>query len=256
MKSSRRPWGKIFCLLPILLLSLLSWPAAAGGNGPDVIVVGNFSAATDPDGLPTGWEPLHFKNIPAHTGYRLVRDQGVTVVEANSRASASGLIRKISINPHDYPILAWKWKAADIYAKGDVTKKEGDDYPARIYITFAYDADKVNLWERVKFNAIKLVYGEYPPINSINYIWASKSPQQQITPNPYTDRVMMIAIESGPARLHQWISEERNIVSDYRQAFGTEPPAISGIAIMTDSDNTGESATAWYGDIVLKGKRH
>jgi len=39
---------------------------------------------------------------------------------------------------------------------------------------------------------------------------------------------------------------------DYKQAFGKEPPMISGIAIMTDTDNTGESATAYYGDILLK----
>jgi len=256
MKPASRPWRKILCLLIALSLSLLAGPVQAGDDAPAAVLVGNFSAAADLDGLPEGWEPLHFKNIPVHTGYRLVRDQGVTVIEAKSRASSSGLIRKISINPHDYPILSWKWKVADIYEKGDVTKKEGDDYPARIYITFAYDAEKVNLWERVKFNTIKLVYGEYPPINAINYIWASKTPRQPITPNPFTDRVMMIAIESGPARLHQWISEKRDIVSDYRQAFGSEPPAISGIAIMTDSDNTGESATAWYGDIVLEGKRH
>jgi hypothetical protein len=27
---------------------------------------------------------------------------------------------------------------------------------------------------------------------------------------------------------------------------------ITGVAIMTDSDNTGESATAWYGDIIFR----
>jgi hypothetical protein len=27
---------------------------------------------------------------------------------------------------------------------------------------------------------------------------------------------------------------------------------ISGVAIMTDTDNTGESATAYYGDITFK----
>jgi hypothetical protein len=27
---------------------------------------------------------------------------------------------------------------------------------------------------------------------------------------------------------------------------------ISGVAIMTDTDNTGESATAYYGDILFK----
>jgi hypothetical protein len=45
---------------------------------------------------------------------------------------------------------------------------------------------------------------------------------------------------------------ERNIVEDYRKAFGEEPPMISGVAIMTDTDNTGESVTAYYGDIRFR----
>ena len=42
------------------------------------------------------------------------------------------------------------------------------------------------------------------------------------------------------------------MLDDYRKAFGDEPTAVSGIAIMTDTDNTGESAIAYYADIVLK----
>jgi len=241
-------------LLIFLTLSLL--PAKTyGGEAADRIVVGNFSQTRDLSSLPDGWQPLTFKNIDSHTTYRLVQDNDTTVIEAASQASSSGLTRKFSLDPLAYPVLSWSWKVANIYQKGDVTKKEGDDYPARIYITFAYDADKVGLWERVKFNTIKLLYGEYPPINAINYIWASKAPQELITPNPYTDRVKMIVIESGSAKLNQWVTEKRDIAADYRQAFGEAPPAISGIAIMTDSDNTGESATAWYGDIIFSRKQ-
>ena len=61
----------------------------------------------------------------------------------------------------------------------------------------------------------------------------------------------MIVVESGPERLNQWVSEERNVYEDYKKAFGEEPSLISGVAIMTDTDNTGESATAYYGDIMF-----
>ncbi|MCJ7602896.1 MAG: DUF3047 domain-containing protein [Desulfobulbaceae bacterium] len=244
-------------LLPLFIFLSISLVAATthAGESADSIVAGNFSQAQDLSRLPDDWQPLTFKNIASHTTYRLVQDHDTTVIEAVSQASSSGLTRKFPINPLAYPVLSWKWKVANIYEKGDVTKKEGDDYPARIYITFAYDADKVGLWERVKFNTIKLLYGEYPPVNAINYIWASKAPQELITPNPYTDRVKMIVIESGSDMLNQWIAEKRDIAADYRKAFGEDPPAISGIAIMTDSDNTGESATAWYGDIIFSRKQ-
>lgn len=244
-----------FPLISLLLsLALFAAMVAAEETG-DVIDAGSFSQKQDISGLPEGWEPLLFKNITAHTSYRLVRDAGVTVIEADSRASSSGLIRRLSVNPLVHPVLSWKWKIANIYNKGDVTRKEGDDYPARIYVTFAYNADKVGSWERIKFNAVKLIYGEYPPINAISYVWASKAPQELITTNPYTDRVRMIVVESGPDKLNQWLSEKRDIAADYRKAFGEDPPHISGIAVMTDSDNTGESAKAWYGDISFS-KRH
>jgi hypothetical protein len=155
-------------LLPLFILLSISLVAATthAGESADSIVAGNFSQAQDLSRLPDGWQPLTFKNIVFHTTYRLVQDHDTTVIEAVSQASSSGLTRKLPINPLAYPVLSWKWKVANIYEKGDVTRKEGDDYPARIYITFAYDADKVGLWERVKFSTIKLFYGEYTPAGS------------------------------------------------------------------------------------------
>ena len=64
--------------------------------------------------------------------------------------------------------------------------------------------------------------------------------------------MVMIVVESGETKLRQWVSEERNVFEDYEKAFGKKPPMITGVAIMTDTDNTGESATAYYGDIVFK----
>jgi hypothetical protein len=87
---------------------------------------------------------------------------------------------------------------------------------------------------------------------AILYIWESHAPVGTMVPNPYSDRVMMFVVESGADKLNQWVSEEHNVLEDYKRAFGEEPPMISGVAIMTDTDNTGESATAYYGDIVFK----
>src|SRR5699024_4750544 len=75
-----------------------------------------------------------------------------------------------------------------------------------------------------------------------------------IAPNPFTDWVYMIAVQSGGKRIGHWIVETQNILEDCKKTFGEDPPAITGIAIMTDSDNTGGSATAFYGDIILKRK--
>jgi len=105
--------------------------------------------------------------------------------------------------------------------------------------------------DKAKYETVRLLYGQYPPLAAINYIWESKASKGTVVPNPYTEQAKMIVVESGTERLNQWVNEERNVYEDYKKAFGEEPPLISGVAIMTDTDNTGESATAYYGDIVF-----
>ena len=224
--------------------------AAAG----DVLTVGAFSSAPEGTDLPPGWKPLTFKKVPTHTVYALVRDEDTTVVRADSRAGASGLTRDVSIDLKEYPVVAWRWKVANVVATGDVTKKAGDDYAARLYITFAYDPDKVGFFKKTKYKAGRLLFGDIP-IGAINYIWDRQTPVGTIVPNAYTDFVTMIVVESGEANVGRWMEEERNLYEDYQHAFGEEPSLVNGVAIMTDTDNTGETATAYYGDIVFRPAR-
>lgn len=236
-------------VLTVFMLFVACAPNSATANS--VLKVGEFSASADGQAFPQGWEPLTFKKIERHTRYRLIQDRGTWVVAAQSAASASGLIRRLEIDLHQFPILRWRWKISGVLAKGDVTRKAGDDYPARIYITFRYDPSKLSFLERAKYKAARLIYGEYPPTGALTYLWANKAPSGTIVNNPYTDRVKMIVLQSGSARKMQWVEEKRNVYEDYGLAFGQEPPLVSGVALMTDTDNTGESVSAYYGDIIF-----
>jgi hypothetical protein len=198
-----------------------------------------------------GWRALTFRNIARHTRYTLVREGDDYVVKAEAEASASGLIRRVDVDAKAYPVLRWRWKVENLLSKADVTRKQGDDYPARVYVAFAYDPKRVGIGQRIKYEAARLIYGEYPPHAGLNYIWEGKAAIGSVVPNPFTERVRMIVVESGAAHLGQWREYERNVYRDYRSAFGEEPPAIAGIAIMTDADNTGESAVAYYGPVSL-----
>lgn len=191
---------------------------------------------------------LTFKKIERHTQYEIVKDDSVAVVRAVSEASASGLTKAVTINPREYPIVRWRWKIENILDKSDVSRKDGDDYPARLYITFAYEPDKVSLGKKLKYKAGRALFGDIP-IGALNYIWDSKSPVGTVVDNAFTSFAKMIVVESGARRIGTWVDEERNVYEDYRSAFGEEPPAINGIAIMTDTDNTKERAVAYYGDI-------
>ena len=216
--------------------------------------IAKFSTAAPAGKIPNGWEPLVFKRIPRHTQYSLVKDRNRVVVKAVSEAAASGLIYRIRIDPKVFPIISWHWKVTRTYEKGDVTQKKGDDYPARVYIAFEFDPKRLGFFEKAQYKAARMLYGEYPPTGAITYIWSSNAPRGTIVSNPYTKRVKMFAIQSGKARLNSWVREERNVYEDYKTAFSQEPPMIAAVMIMTDSDNTGESAISYFGDIVFKQK--
>lgn len=232
----------------ILAIALLvSAPVIAEPDQP----IAAFSAI---ESLEEGWEPLEFPNIDRHSRYELVQDEGTQVVEAHTSNSASGLIARVRLDPQKRPILEWRWKVSGVYEKGDARQKAGDDYPARIYVAFEFEPDKAGFFERAKRKAVEALAGEKLPGNALNYIWANKLPVDSLVPNPYTETTQMIAVNSGAARAGEWVTVSRNIVADYEQAFGEAPPTVVGIGIMSDSDNTGEAATAWYGNVSLSAK--
>ena len=240
-----------FLALMLLAPLLVAARLASEETKTPAIIVGHFSAAMVGAGLPEGWQPLTFRNIERHTSYRLVTDDGTTVLQAIADASASGLVHRVRIDPKEYPFIEWRWKVNNVLVKGDVRKKDGDDYPARLYITFDYDPAKLGFIDGLKYKAAKLLYGEVP-LRAITYIWDSRAPEGTVVPNPYTNWVMMIVVESGKTRVGQWVNEKRNIYEDYKKVFAEEPGRITGVAVMTDTDNTGESAIGYYGDILFK----
>jgi len=235
--------------IPTFVLVLILW--FQGSSLANEVIVGNFSDLDPAGGLPGYWEKMTFPKIERQTAYSLIRDNGRTVIRAVSNASASGLIRYYKGPVERYPWIVWQWKIAHVLEKGDVSAKQGDDYAARVYVAFEFSPAGKSWWQRMRHKAANLAAGVKLPGTALNYIWANKAPRETVVSNPYTDQTKMIVLQSGDASAGQWITEKRNLMNDYRTAFGEKPPAIMGIAIMTDTDNTGESTTAYYGDIRL-----
>lgn len=235
--------------LPIALLFLLFLVLTAPAHGVDQSPP-PFSQLQSLENSP--WEPLAFPNIDRHSSYSLVTEDGQTIVRADTAGGASGLIARQRIEPAATPVIQWRWKVTNVFEKGDAREKSGDDYPARIYVAFAFEPDQASFFERAKRAAAGVFYDAEIPGTALNYIWANTLKEGQMVANPYSRETQMVAVTSGREQVGEWVSVERNIVADYQAAFGRKPPAIIGIGIMSDSDNTGESATAWYGDIVLK----
>lgn len=191
------------------------------------------------------WKPLTFPKIPRHSTYKIQKEGGNSILIAQADNSASGIVNIRIFNIYKTPVIKWKWKVSNTFKAGDEKKKSGDDYALRIYAVFKYDPQKAGVFERAQYNALKLIYGEYPPQSTINYIWANKKYPERILPNPFTAKTQMILLQKGPERTGTWIEERVNALEDYRRAFGKEPPAEASLAVMSDADNTGEKATGY-----------
>jgi len=191
------------------------------------------------------WDPLYFPKIAKHTTYTAVAEGKRTMLRTQSAASASAIVFKRTFNPYQYPRLRWRWKVDQIFPSADGRTKAGDDYPLRVYVIFQYDPEKAGLSDKLVFGAMKAVYGKYPPDSTLNYVWAGSPAAADTITSPYTDRVRIIARQKGPAKVGQWVEETAHIIDDYRKAFGKNPPETASIAVMNDSDNTGEAAISY-----------
>ncbi|MDX9801687.1 MAG: DUF3047 domain-containing protein [Spirochaetia bacterium] len=191
------------------------------------------------------WEPLIFPKIERHTKYSTEISRDESVLKITSSASASGIIYSDFFNVSDWPVIEWRWKASNIFKKGNAKKKSGDDYPVRLYIIFEYSPEEAAPLVKLKYNIAKLLYGKYPPDSALNYVYASSKWDSDFIPNAFTSSAIMFASDSGEEHLGQWRTHRVNILEDYRRAFGKEPPVKASLAIMGDSDNTEEESQAF-----------
>ncbi len=232
-------------VLVLLTLTLLTQTTALGAE-QTILFRENFESLAQ-------WEPLTFPKIKAHSTYTLVKEGGETVLKAESRASASALVYRRTFNIYDYPHIRWRWKVTQLSDRGNPKEKAGDDYPIRIYVMFQYDPDKATLGDRLIYGATKAIYSKYPPHSTLNYVWTGYSLLERVIVSPYTEKARIVILEQGKQRVGQWVEESVNVLADYRQAFGKDPPPIAGLAVMSDTDNTGESAVA-YLDFIEVGR--
>jgi hypothetical protein len=213
-------------LIPGLIVFLASYhlihPVMA--NEPEIIKIGRFSEFSL-----EGWNE---KSFQGNTVYQFVQLNGRAVLKAESTSSASGMFYEKKINLARTPVLNWQWKVDRIISNVNEKTRAGDDYPARVYVVFS---GGLFFWKT----------------RAINYVWSNNQATGTTWNNAYTDNARMIAVRAGKDQTGKWLSEKRNIRDDYRMLFGEDIVSADAVAIMTDTDNSGSTATAYYGDIYL-----
>lgn len=166
------------------------------------------------------------------TSYELVTIDNRQAIKAISNKSASGLVRKMKVDLSKTPYMNWSWKVDSTLNDVNETQKGGDDYAARIYVVIS---GGIFFWRT----------------RAISYAWASEQPKNSHWPNAFTKNATMVAMETGPELAGQWVTEKRNVLEDIEKLLDIDKTQIDAIAIMTDTDNSKQSATAYYGNIYF-----
>jgi len=192
------------------------------------------------------WFPFNEKNALRGWQEKIFKDRVLYVVEtkyqdgylrAQSDKACSGLLYKLNFSPLKHPMMSWQWKVTKFPDKSQSAASqsgwlEKDDYAARVYVIFP----SWNIFH----------------IKSLEYIWDESLPEETVILSPNTSNIKIIVAQSGKDKVNDWVFEERDILQDYKKAFGKTPTQkVGAIALMTDADNTLSTAEALYKEIKV-----
>lgn len=186
------------------------------------------------------WEEKIFKG---RTAYTLTQDErtGQRLLRASSSAASSGLYNKFEYDVVPGLKLSWQWRVRSFPKKPHPDKladRSQDDFAARVYAIFPGSS--------------------FFKTDVIEYIWDEHLPVGTVQSSPFSSRLKLYVIRSGPPGVDDGtapglLQEERDVYEDYFRLFGQAPKKKFGaIALMSDSDNTGTTASADFAEIILK----
>ena len=203
-----------------------------------------FSAGQPGPVLPPPWHEQGVFQVPM-SHVELVEDGGQTVLQVRSRTSIGTAAIRLRL---EKPVIAWRWKVDRVLTKARLGMRDGDDFAARVYVTFEIPPDELSFGERARLALARLFYGNVPSA-AICYVWDNgPDTKGRSIESPYAERVHLVVLRNATDPTGTWVEERRDVAADFRAAFGREAPPVTGIAAGNDTDQTREMATAWFGD--------
>jgi hypothetical protein len=239
-RAARPAWIAVSIVLLVLPPALVAQDEKAGIA---------FSTIAPSAQLPAGWKNLPVVRGKPMTQYTLIHDGHTTVLQADANRSASALMHEGNIDLLRSPVVTWRWKVERPIEGADNRVGSKEDAPARLVFLFDGDKSKLSVFDRAKMDLAKRLGGQDLPYATRMYIWSTNAAPGAVIANPHTDRVEMIVVSGQPGDAGQWQNLRRNIVQDYERVFHEPPGRITGYGLLTDTDNTGTSTRAWYGDL-------
>ncbi|HSB40792.1 MAG TPA: DUF3047 domain-containing protein [Methylomirabilota bacterium] len=207
-------------LIALLLLGSLPIAGPGPAAGADCVALEDFSRGSI-GGFPADWKP---RKEEGRTVYSIREENGRRFLHALARGLGIQAGREVSWNLDAYPILAWSWRPVEFPRGGDERRSRTNDSALAVYAVFP---------------------GSPVSVKSLKYIWSRVVPVgTHLTSSAGNTQVRVL--RTGTDGVGRWVDEQVNVREDYQRYFGTEPPKPAGIAVLTDSDETGSSARGDY----------
>ncbi len=244
-----RPVAVTLALIFSFLLAAVASTAQAASA-----TLAAFSNATPGARLPAPWRIETLDKLPRHTRYELVTLDGATVLRVTADNSYANLLHPLA--GASARSLRWRWRVEQALEKSDLTRKEGDDVPARVCVLFDVPLERLRFFDRLGVEFGRTLFQPDLPAASICYVWDRLLAPGTWLANAYTDRVQMLVLRQG--KYGQWFDEVRDLGADFQRAFPQEArggtPPIAAIGLSADADNTAGRSLAYFGDITLEGR--
>lgn len=187
------------------------------------------------------------------TDYRPVAQTGRAAIQARSVAGNSTLRTGVATPPGlTAGRLRFSWFVERLNDGADLRDRDIDDAVARIILTFDGDHNaRFAPRDHLLSELARLITGEPLPYATLMYVWDNRYPVGTVIANPHSERIRQLVVETGPARLGQWVDLERDVQADFRRVFGEAPGPLLSVGVMTDANNTGATVESWYGPVQL-----
>lgn len=202
--------------------------------------------------------PWHVVGLPGQTKpftqFSVVDLDGERAVRIEADHSYGDLVQRLQpVSPASW--LAWQWRVERPLERTDLSKKSGDDSEVKVCVFFDEPLGRIPFVERQLLRVLRARSSEPIPAATICYVWDSHLPVDTALDNPFTRRMRYIVLESGTARLDQWVGERRDIDADFRRVFGAEcatVPPVTGVSVGADADSTRGHSLAYVSNVALE----
>ena len=172
------------------------------------------------------------KKYKGETTWTLGSNENGNFIKAEAEGMGSGLGKEVLIDLSKTPIINITWKVEKDLSGILENSKKGHDYAARVFV-------------------IKKTGSTALSNRAINYVFSSNNDVGKNWPSPYTKKSIDYVLSSTKNDLNTWVTVKANVKEDFMELHGIEVLDISGVAIMTDTDNSKLKAVSFYQNIYF-----